>query len=64
MTPGSMPPDSQTIDEEGVRIEDFLLVDADGFRETAVRQLLAGAAWPARNPDQNIAQNRLKRETR
>ena len=55
ITPGSMPPDSQTIDEEGVRIEDFLLVDADGFRETAVRQLLAGAAWPARNPDQNIA---------
>ncbi len=55
ITPGSMPPDSRNIDEEGVRIEDFLLVDGEGFRELAVRRLLGDARYPARNIDQNIA---------
>ena len=55
LTPGSMPPDSRTIDDEGVLIDDFLLVDAGGFREAAFRDLLAGATHPARNLDQNVA---------
>ena len=54
-TPGSTPPDSTRLVEEGVVIDDFLLVAAGEFRETAFRSLLTGAAYPARNPDMNIA---------
>ncbi|MFT4268983.1 MAG: hydantoinase B/oxoprolinase family protein [Xenophilus sp.] len=55
LTPGSMPPDSRTIDDEGVLITDFVLVDNGQFREDALRTLLGGARHPARNIDQNIA---------
>ena len=55
ITPGSMPPDSTTIDEEGVLIDDFKLVDRGRFREAELRALLASGKYPARNPDQNIA---------
>jgi 5-oxoprolinase (ATP-hydrolysing) len=55
VTPGSMPPLSRSINEEGVLIDDFLLVDEHGLRETAVRELLATGPYPARNPDQNLA---------
>ena len=54
LTPGSMPPDSHTIHDEGVLIDNFRLVEAGHFREAAFRALLAGARYPARNPDQNI----------
>jgi 5-oxoprolinase (ATP-hydrolysing) len=54
-TPGSMPADSRHIDEEGVLIKARRLVTAGSFDEAAVRTLLAGGRWPARNPDQNIA---------
>jgi 5-oxoprolinase (ATP-hydrolysing) len=54
ITPGSMPPNSSTVDEEGILISDFLLVDNGQFREEATRALLGSGAWPARNPDQNI----------
>ncbi len=61
-TPGSMPPDSTHIEEEGVLIDNFKLVDgADGvLREADTRALLAGARWPARNPDQNLADLRAQ----
>ncbi|WEF34491.1 hydantoinase B/oxoprolinase family protein [Pseudoduganella chitinolytica] len=62
-TPGSMPPDSAHIEEEGVLIDNFLLVDgaAGGrLREEETRALLAGARWPARNPDQNLADLRAQ----
>jgi 5-oxoprolinase (ATP-hydrolysing) len=55
ITPGSMPPKSRTVEEEGVLIDDFQLVEAGRFREREMRALLAGGAYPARNPDQNIA---------
>ena len=55
ITPGSMPPGSRTITEEGVLIDDFLLVDAGRFREEETLALLAGGPYPARNPAQNIA---------
>ncbi len=55
ITPGSMPPLSRTVDEEGVLIDDFLLVDAGRFREAEMIALLSGALYPARNPAQNIA---------
>jgi 5-oxoprolinase (ATP-hydrolysing) len=54
-TPGSMPPDSKTVAEEGVLIDNQLLVDAGAFREAEIRALLASGPWPARNPAVNIA---------
>jgi 5-oxoprolinase (ATP-hydrolysing) len=61
-TPGSMPPDSVHIEEEGVLINNFKLVDgADGvLREAEARALLAAARYPARNPDQNLADLRAQ----
>ena len=55
IAPGSMPPDSRTIDMEGVLIDNFLLVDEGHFREKEMRTLLASGEWPARNPDRNIS---------
>ncbi len=55
ITPGSTPPASRTLEEEGVVIDDFLLVDAGRFREAELRALLAGARFPARSPDVNVA---------
>jgi len=53
--PGSMPPDSCTILEEGVLIDNVLLVDEGHFREKEMRELLGAGEWPARNPDRNIS---------
>jgi 5-oxoprolinase (ATP-hydrolysing) len=55
IAPGSMPPESRTIDQEGVLIDNFLLVDEGHFRESEMRALLASGEWPARNPDRNIS---------
>ena len=55
ITPGSTPPDSHTLEEEGVVIDDFLLVDGGEFREAPLRELLGSAKYPARSPDVNIA---------
>jgi 5-oxoprolinase (ATP-hydrolysing) len=55
ITPGSTPPLSRTLEEEGVIINDFLLVDGGTFREAPFRELLAGAKYPARSPDVNVA---------
>jgi 5-oxoprolinase (ATP-hydrolysing) len=55
ITPGSMPPASRVIGEEGVLIDNFLLVDGGHLRERELRAVLASASWPARNPDQNVA---------
>ncbi|HXT80686.1 MAG TPA: hydantoinase B/oxoprolinase family protein [Acetobacteraceae bacterium] len=54
-TPGSTPPGSHTLEEEGVVIDDFLLVDGGHFREPEFRALLDGARYPARSPDVNTA---------
>ncbi len=54
VTPGSMPPLSRTIADEGILITDFLLVEDGRLREAETRALLAGGPYPARNPDQNI----------
>jgi 5-oxoprolinase (ATP-hydrolysing) len=54
-TPGSTPPDSRRLEEEGVVIDDFLLVQQGVFREQPFRDLLAGARYPARSPDTNVA---------
>jgi len=55
LTPGSMPPESRALAEEGVVIDDFLLVAGGEFREREFRALLTGAPWPARSPDTNVA---------
>jgi 5-oxoprolinase (ATP-hydrolysing) len=55
ITPGSTPPNSHTLEEEGVVIDDFLLSDAGHFREAEFRALLAAARYPARSPDVNVA---------
>ncbi len=54
-TPGSTPADSRLLEEEGVVIDDFLLVEGGVFREAAFRDVLAGARYPARSPDVNVA---------
>jgi 5-oxoprolinase (ATP-hydrolysing) len=59
-TPGSAPPDSKHIDEEGVLIDNFRLVDQGDYREDALRELLGSAKYPARNPDQNVADLRAQ----
>ena len=48
------------IDEEGVLINNFKLVDAGEFREAEMLEILNGALYPARNPDQNIADLRAQ----
>ncbi len=55
ITPGSMSPDAATIEEEGVYIDNVKLVEAGRFLEDEVRRLLTTAPWPARSPEQNIA---------
>ena len=55
LTPGSTPPDSRSIEDEGVVIDDFLLVEQGHFREREFRALLAAARYPARSPDVNVA---------
>ena len=60
IAPGSMPPESRTIEEEGVLIDNALLVDAGRFLETEIRELLASARFPARNPDRNISDLRAQ----
>ena len=54
-TPGSAPPDSRTIDEEGVLIDNFLLVKEGQLRSVQARELLASGKYPCRNIDQNMA---------
>jgi 5-oxoprolinase (ATP-hydrolysing) len=55
ITPGSMPPDSHSVEEEGVLIDNVKVVDQGTFREKAMRELLGSGKYPARNVDQNIA---------
>ena len=55
VTPGSMPPGSTSIEEEGVLSAGLRIVESGQFRETTVRAWLASEPYPARNPDQNLA---------
>jgi 5-oxoprolinase (ATP-hydrolysing) len=55
-----MPPFSKTIDEEGVLFDNFLLVREGVLQEEPLRERLASGAWPARNPDQTIADLRAQ----
>ena len=55
VTPGSMPPFSTRIDEEGVQIDNVKLVDRGTLREAEMLALLSSGAHPSRNPQQNLA---------
>ncbi|MFM5930441.1 MAG: hydantoinase B/oxoprolinase family protein [Novosphingobium sp.] len=54
-TPGSMPPDSTRLEEEGVVIDPMLLASGGRFLESEFRAVLASGRYPARNPDMNVA---------
>ena len=53
--PGSMPPFSKTIDEEGVMLDALPIMREGRFLEAETRAALASGRWPSRNPDTNIA---------
>ncbi|EKQ67024.1 N-methylhydantoinase B/acetone carboxylase, alpha subunit [Leptolyngbyaceae cyanobacterium JSC-12] len=55
ITPGSMPPNSCNIDQEGVLINNFQLVEQGQFREAELLELLTSSTYPVRNPAQNLA---------
>ena len=60
ISPGSMPPDSRTIADEGVLIDNALLVDEGHFGEAAMREMLGSGQFPARNPDRNLSDLRAQ----
>ena len=53
--PGSMPPFSTTIEEEGVLLDALPIMEGGRFLEAEVRAALAAGRWPARAPDRNLA---------
>ena len=60
LTPGSMPPDSRTIDDEGAYIDNWTLVERGRFREAETRALLLGVKYPVRSPEINLADLRAQ----
>ncbi len=60
ITPGSMPPFSKNVEEEGVLLDNVKLVEGGRMLEAEMRTLLGAAKYPARNPDQNIADLRAQ----
>jgi 5-oxoprolinase (ATP-hydrolysing) len=55
IAPGSMPPNSRSIDEEGILFDNMLIVADGDFRDADVAAHLVTGDWPARNPALNIA---------
>lgn len=55
IAPGSMPPDSKSIEDEGILFDNVLIVDDGHFRDAAIAAHLIDSPWPARNPALNIA---------
>jgi 5-oxoprolinase (ATP-hydrolysing) len=60
ITPGSMPPDSKVVEEEGVLLDNELLVEGGRFREKEISAIFLGAKYPARNLHQNLADLRAQ----
>jgi 5-oxoprolinase (ATP-hydrolysing) len=54
-TPGSVPPHSQSIEQEGVLLDNIQLVTGGTFNEELIRDILSASDMPARSPDQNVA---------
>ena len=55
ITPGSMPPFSTSVEEEGVLFDNFKLVSRGHFMEAELRAVLASGAHPSRNIDNNVS---------
>ncbi|MGB5546272.1 MAG: hydantoinase B/oxoprolinase family protein, partial [Polyangiales bacterium] len=55
LTPGSMPPSSTRLEQEGVVLRNIAIVENGAFREQLLRGVLNGGPYPARNPDENVA---------
>ena len=55
ITPGSMPPNSQSVEEEGILFDNVQIVAGGRFLEAEIRALLGSGHWPSRGIDQNIA---------
>jgi 5-oxoprolinase (ATP-hydrolysing) len=56
LTPGSMPPFSTTLEQEGVVLRSLRIVEKNGvLLEERLREILAAGPHPARNPDENLA---------
>jgi 5-oxoprolinase (ATP-hydrolysing) len=55
ITPGSMPPNSKIVTEEGILLDNFQLVSEGNFRESELLEILTAGDLPVRNPAQNIA---------
>lgn len=55
ITPGSMPPYSTTIDQEGILLDNVQIVEQGRFQEAKLLELLSAADYPVRNPVQNLA---------
>jgi len=55
MTPGSMPPHSSTIDQEGILLDNVQIVEQQQFQEATLLKLLTTGAYPVRNVEQNLA---------
>ncbi|MFJ8666658.1 hydantoinase B/oxoprolinase family protein [Streptomyces sp. NPDC093600] len=60
ISPGSMPAFSRTVHEEGVLLDNWLLVRGGRLREAETRALLTGASHPSRDPDTNLADLRAQ----
>ena len=60
VTPGSMPPFSTCLQDEGVLFDNFCLMRAGVLNESELRQHLASGPWPARNPEQTLADLRAQ----
>ncbi|MEO7760822.1 MAG: hydantoinase/oxoprolinase family protein, partial [Casimicrobiaceae bacterium] len=60
ITPGSMPPDSTHVDEEGVLFDNVKLVAEGRFLEDEIRAMLTSARYPARSPETNLADLRAQ----
>ncbi|MGA1848744.1 MAG: hydantoinase B/oxoprolinase family protein [Thermoplasmatota archaeon] len=60
ITPGSMPPDSRNIHDEGVFSPGMMIVRGGSFLEKSVREWLSSGPHPARNPEQNMADLRAQ----
>ena len=60
ITPGSMPPDSRHVDEEGVLLDNVQLVAEGRFLEDEMRAILAAGRYPSRNVEQNLADLRAQ----
>ncbi|MEO0430824.1 MAG: hydantoinase B/oxoprolinase family protein [Cyanobacteria bacterium J06656_5] len=60
ITPGSMPPYSKTIDQEGILIDNVKLIEQGQFCEAAITELLQSGPYPVRNLAQNLADLRAQ----